>query len=188
MMLSKQNHLTLEEAERIQRIYIDEYGDIVEDNKYPSSDLYPVRLQDIDLVNRIDNRLKGHILPTASGFNTFHEMINNLNLAALYIKELTPNNILEFASKISHLDKITQECLYDNINIVMGIMDYTPIAHTHAECIDLVLKRFFIAEVYYKHCGYKSIKINNTPRINKDIRKYVKELLVKNDRFLGVAR
>lgn len=187
MTLSKQNHLNLIQVKNVQRDYKDIYRNSLDD-KYPSTDLYPVRLEDIELVNRIDNRLRGHILPTASGFNTFHEMISNLSLAACYYKEPTPNVILEFASKISHLDKITQDCLYDNMDIVMGIMDYTPIAHTHADYIELVLKRFFIAEVYYKHCGYKSVKINDTPRINKDIRKYVKDLLVKNDRFLGVTR
>lgn len=187
MLLSKQNHLTLEEAKNIQRIYIDEYGYPIKD-KYPSIDTYRTQLEDLNLVNRIDNRLISHILPFESGFNNLHEMVNILNLTANHYLDKSPNNILDFASKISHLDNITQECLYDNIDVVMRIMHYTTFINSNSCYMDRVLNRLYTADVYFKHCGYRSIKINDIPLSNRKVRRLVKSLLVRNDRFLGVAR
>lgn len=156
--------------------------------EYPYTEVIMSITKD-NLIHVIDNRMAAHGFPKGTGFDSLQDVFNKLNRVADYNADITPDNILRLAAKIDHLDKINKDIVYDNIKIFMGLMRFTPQYNTNDSVyINTLMKQLFVAQVYFRHCGYPDIKLQPQGKRNIRVHDSVKRLLKLNDRYRGVTR
>lgn len=156
--------------------------------KYPHTEVNMSVTKD-NLIHIIDNRMKAHEFPKGTGFDSLQDMFNILNRVADYNDDPTPDNILRLAVKIDHLDKVNKDIIYDNLKIFMGLMRFSPQYNSSdVKYINTLLKQLFVAQVYYRHCGYTDIKLQPQGKRNIRVHDSVKRLLKLNDKYRGVTR
>lgn len=156
--------------------------------EYPYTEVIMSVTKD-NLIYTIDNRVLTHEFPQGTGFNSLQDLLNKLNRVADYNDDPTPDNILRLAAKIDHLDKINKDIVYDNIKIFMGLMKFNPQYNSNdVKYINTLLKQLFVAQVYFRHCGYPDIKLQPQGKRNIRVHDSVKRLLKLNDRYRGVTR
>ena len=156
--------------------------------EYPYTEVIMSITKD-NLIHIIDNRMLSHEFPQGTGFNNLQRMISILNRVADHNVDITPDIILKLASKIDHLDRINKDIVYDNIKIFMGLMKFNPqYTSNNVKYINTLLKQLFVAQVYFRHCGYPDIKLQPQGKRNIRVHDSVKRLLKLNDRYRGVTR
>lgn len=157
-------------------------------HKYPHTEVIMSVTKD-NLIYTIDYRMLTHEFPQGTGFDSLQDLLNILNRVADYNDDPTPDNILRLAAKIDHLDKVNKDIVYDNIKTFMGLMRFSPQYNSSdVTYINTLLKQLFVAQVYYRHCGYTDIKLQPQGKRNIRVHDSIKHLLKLNDRYRGVTR
>ncbi|QFR59778.1 hypothetical protein VBApiPXC38_91 [Acinetobacter phage VB_ApiP_XC38] len=157
-------------------------------SKYPYTEVIMSITKD-NLIHVIDNRMAAHGFPKGTGFYSLQDMLNKLNRVADYNADISPDNLIRLAAKIDHLDKVNKDIVYDNINVFMGLMRFTPQHSTNDSVyINTLMKQLFVAQVYFRYCGYTDIKLQPQGKRNLHLHDEVKHLFKLNDKYRGVTR
>ena len=134
----------------------------------------------------ISPALRRDNFPQGTGFTNLGDLIHTCNRVSTVQIHIESDTLFNFEKSIAWLDKPSKDLLYENLDLVHGLMQYgeSITAKNEKEIMRLIIKRVYTANVYFKHCGlpHHYVADNKRKRKVKDALLY---LLRHNDKLTG---
>lgn len=134
----------------------------------------------------ISPALRRDNFPHGTGFTNLGDLIHTCNRASTVQLHIESDTLFNFEKGIAWLDKPSKDILYENLDLVHGLMEYAESITTknEKEIMRLILKRVYTANVYFKHCGLPHHYIADNKRKRK-VKDALLNLLRHNDKLTG---